>query len=101
MHFVAFLLQNQPDPEAIKRMVPAFLAGMLIFGVVGLAIVVLPFWFICKKAGFSGWLSLLNIVHFGTLILLYVLAFAEWKVVPAPEENWLPPQMPPPPFPRA
>jgi hypothetical protein len=97
MHFVAFLLQNQPDPEMVKRMVPAFLAGCLVFAIVCLAVVILPFWFICKKAGFSPWLSLLNIVPFGTLILLYVVAFAEWKVVPVPEQAWYPPQMPPPP----
>ena len=50
-----------------------------------MAIVILPFWFICKKAGFSPWLALLNIIPFGNLILIYVLAFAEWKVVPVPQ----------------
>ena len=50
-----------------------------------LAIIIVPFWFICKKAGFSPWLSLLNLVPLGGLILIYVLAFAEWKVVPAPQ----------------
>ena len=40
-----------------------------------------PCWFILKKAGFSPWLSLLCIIpSLGTLVLLYVLAFAEWKV---------------------
>jgi hypothetical protein len=42
---------------------------------------VIPFWFICKKAGFSPLLSLLNLVPFclGTLVLVYFLAFASWK----------------------
>jgi hypothetical protein len=42
---------------------------------------VIPFWFICKKAGFSPALSLLNLVPFclGTLVLVYFLAFANWK----------------------
>ncbi len=42
---------------------------------------VIPFWFICKKAGFSPFLSLLNLVPFfiGTLALVYFLAFAPWK----------------------
>jgi hypothetical protein len=42
---------------------------------------VIPFWFICKKAGFSPFLSLLNLVPFclGTLVLVYFLAFANWK----------------------
>jgi hypothetical protein len=47
-----------------------FLLPVFIIGVI-------PFWFICKKAGFSPWLTLLNIVPFGlgTLVLVYLLAF--------------------------
>ncbi|MGA3046380.1 MAG: hypothetical protein ABSD67_07130 [Terracidiphilus sp.] len=39
-----------------------------------------PFWFICKKAGFSPWLSLLNFVpcFLGTIALIFLLAFAPW-----------------------
>ena len=41
----------------------------------------IPFWFICKKAGYSPLLSLLNLVPFclGTLVLVYFLAFADWR----------------------
>lgn len=95
MHFAAILLQTQPDPEMIRRMLPAFFAVFMVFLVVCLAILIVPFWFICKKAGFSPWLSLVNIVPLGNLILIYVLAFAEWKVVPAPMQAWFPPQIPP------
>jgi hypothetical protein len=63
---------------------------------IGLVVIILPFWFICKKAGFSPWLALLNVIPLGNLILLYVLAFAEWKVVPVPQ-GYLPPQ---PPYPQ-
>ena len=47
---------------------------------------VIPFWFICKKAGFSPFLSLLNLVPFciGTLVLVYLLAFAPWKMPAEP-----------------
>lgn len=38
----------------------------------------LPFWFICKKAGFSPRLSLLSLVPLGVIILAFVLAFADW-----------------------
>ncbi len=80
-------------------MVPIF----MIFGLIVMAVIIIPFWFICKKAGFSPWLSLLNLVPLGNLILLYVLAFAQWKVVPVPELAYeppypqppLPPQLPP------
>ena len=64
------------------------------------AIVMIPCWFILKKAGFSPWLALLCIIpSLGTLVLLYVLAFAEWKVVPAPQPAYWPPQPPYPPQP--
>lgn len=97
MHFALLLLQDQPDPEQIRRIAMGFLAIMPIIVLVGMAIVVLPFWFICKKAGFSPWLSLLNFVPAGGLILLYVLAFADWKVasVAPPQLNY--PYPPPPP----
>ena len=76
----------------------AILGFYLIIFVVFLAIIIIPFWFILKKAGFSPWLSLLNMIPtFGTLILLYVIAFAEWKVIPAPQPGWQPPYPPLPP----
>ena len=40
---------------------------------------VLPLWFICKKAGFSPWLTLLNCIPLGNTVLLYLIAFADWK----------------------
>jgi hypothetical protein len=46
-------------------------------------------------AGFSPWLTLINIVPLGKMILLYVLAFSDWKVVPAPQPIWQQPQQPP------
>lgn len=96
MHFALFLMQNGPSQADIQKMVFALMTIMPILMIVGLAVIILPFWFICKKAGFSPWLSLLNIVPFGTLILVYVLAFAEWKVVPAPLPGWqMPPPLPP------
>ena len=97
MHFALYVMQNPPDPEQVKKMAMAVLAIMPIIILVALAVVIVPFWFICKKAGFSPWLSLLNIVPFGGLILMYVLAFGEWKVVPAPQPGWPPIPPPPPP----
>ena len=93
MHLALYVMQNPPDPEHIRKMVMAMLAIMPVIILVALAVVIVPFWFICKKAGFSPWLSLLNIVPFGGLILMYVLAFGEWKVVPVPQPGW--PPMPP------
>jgi len=90
------------DPSDFNGgIIAAFVGVYLVFFVVLLAIVIVPFWFILKKAGFSPWLSLLNIVPLGTLILLYVLAFAEWKVIPAPQVGWQPPYPPQPPYPQS
>lgn len=103
MHELAFLLlQNQPDPEMVKRII-LLMAGLIpVIIVVTIAILMIPCWMILKKAGFTPWLSLLCIIpSLGTLVLLYVLAFAQWKVVPAPQVAWTPSVPPPPPAPPA
>lgn len=92
---LALLLQEPPNTEAIQHAAMAILAIMPLLILIALAVVIIPCWFICKKAGFSPWLSLLNIIPLGNLILLYVLAFAEWKVAPVPQPTWQPPTAPP------
>ncbi len=99
MYLALFLQQSGPDPEQIQKMAIALMAIFPILFAVGMAIVIIPFWFICKKAGFSPWLSLLNIVPLGGIILWYVLAFSEWKVTPRPPRLWSGPQPPYPPMP--
>ena len=42
-------------------------------------IVLPPFWVIFKKAGFQPILSVLMMVPVVNLVLLYVVAFSEWK----------------------
>jgi hypothetical protein len=85
MHLAFFLLQQpQLTQEQIQKIAMAFAAVLPIVILVCLAIVIIPFWFICKKAGFSPWLSLINIVPFGNVILIYILAFTDWKVTPVP-----------------
>ena len=99
MHMLAMLLQdnpNQPSPEMIQHLMVAMMAIIPIIMLVAVAIFMVPCWFICKKAGFSPWLSLLCIIpSLGTLVLLYVLAFAEWKAS-APLAAYPPPYPPPP-----
>lgn len=101
MHQLALLLQNF-DPEQTRRIATIILTMIPLIILVVIAILVIPFWFICKKAGFTPWLSLLCIIpSLGTLVLIYVLAFAEWKVVPVPQAGWVPqpPYPPQPPLP--
>ena len=105
MHWLAVMLQdNQPNPEMVQKMMVAMVALIPIIIIISIAVVMIPSWFILKKAGFSPWLSLLCLVpSLGTLVLLYILAFAEWKVVPAPTAAYPPayPPPPPPPYPQA
>jgi hypothetical protein len=84
------------DPH-LAYLMPFFGIAILI----GIAIVLIPLWQICKKAGFTPWLALLVFVPFGGLILLYVLAFAQWKVVPVPQYGAYPPAVYPPAYPPA
>ncbi len=74
-------MNPQIDPQAMHAAM-AMLAFMPIIFLIVMAIVIIPYWMIWKKAGFSPWLSLLMFVPLVNLVMLYVLAFAEWKVVP-------------------
>src|SRR5580704_17138514 len=105
MNYLAMLLQGSADgmqqqvQQTMMMMIPIFMVA----GIICLAVILIPFWFICKKAGFSPWLTLLNLVPLGGLVLMYVLAFADWNVVPVPQAAWQPfqpstpqpPQLPP------
>jgi len=62
-------------------MIPFFIG----FGFIMMAVMIIPFWQIFKKAGFPAPLSLLMVLPLVSIIMLYVLAFSRWKVVPAPE----------------
>ncbi len=92
MHSIAMLLQEtQPNQEAIQHMVMAMMAIIPFIILIVIVIIMVPCWFILKKAGFTPWLCLLCLIpSIGLVVLLYVLAFAEWKVVPAPQVGWQP-----------
>jgi heme/copper-type cytochrome/quinol oxidase subunit 4 len=83
MHLASLILQSSSDNAAAAGIIAGIIAVYFVIFVIAIIVVIIPFWFICKKAGFSQWLSLLNLVPMGTLILLYILAFGEWKP-PAP-----------------
>ena len=96
---LALFLQNDLSQEQIQKLVIALMAFIPIFMLIAIAIVMVPAWFICKKAGFSPWLSLLCLIpSLGTLVLLYILAFSDWKVAPVAVQAWTP-QVPYPPQP--
>lgn len=71
-------MDQQSQMHALQAMLvfmPFFFLGVAV-------IMIVPYWFIWKKAGFSPFFSLLMIVPVVNFIMLYVLAFSEWKVVP-------------------
>ena len=41
-------------------------------------LIILPFWFIFSKAGYSKWLSVLMVVPIVNIAMLYFLAFSTW-----------------------
>jgi hypothetical protein len=51
------------------------------FGEISGLVVVLPFWFIFSKAGYSKWLSLLMLVPVANMVLLYYFAFSTWPIL--------------------
>lgn len=65
-------------PIGIPELIMIFMIAVMV-AVVG----VLPFWFICKKAGLSPWLSLIMIIPFGALVLPFIVAFIDWPALQA------------------
>lgn len=96
MNLLAVFLQSGMDSPAAHEALMMFGPLVMIAVVIGLAIVLIPFWFICKKAGFTPWLTLLNLLPMGGLVLIYLLAFAQWKVVPVQQLTPFQPPMQPP-----
>ena len=57
----------------------------LIMCLIIVVLIILPFWFIFSKAGYSGWLSLLMVVPIVNIVMLYFLAFSTWPS----QYNWI------------
>lgn len=72
---------DQLNPNQLHAL-EAMLVFMPLIILVFAAIMLIPYWMIWKKAGFSPWFSLLMFVPMVNFVMLYVLAFSEWKVVP-------------------
>jgi hypothetical protein len=57
---------------------PELFLIVAIIAVIGVVFVVVPYWFIFRKAGFHPALSLLMIIPLAGVIMRFFLAFAEW-----------------------
>ena len=82
---------SQPDFQSTEtyyvsvahyHLIPLALSALLIA-----LIVIIPYWKIFGKAGFPRIFGLLMIVPLVNLILLYVLAFSQWRGIPSQTEN--------------
>jgi hypothetical protein len=83
--------QQQQMAHMVLAMMPVF----LLVGLVFMAFFVFLFWRIFTKAGLSGPLSLIVLFPgIGPLIVLCILAFSDWKVVPVPQQVYYTPPSP-------
>lgn len=64
------------------------------FGFLISILVLIPWWFIFKKAGFSPFLALLMFLPLINIVMMYFLAFSRWNVVPAAMVYPAPPPVP-------
>ncbi len=57
---------------------------LVVFGSVFAGLRIIPYWKIFKKAGFRPQWALLTVVPVVGLVVLYVVAFSEWRGRPEP-----------------
>ena len=79
--------QDYQSTETYITVVHEHFLPVAITALVVVLIVIIPYWKIFGKAGFPRALSILMLVPLINLILLYVLAFSQWKVLPPRAEN--------------
>lgn len=54
-------------------------APFAIFVLVCVVLIVIPFWRIFRKAGFTPWLALFMCVPFLNILMMWFLAFVPWR----------------------
>ncbi len=57
-----------------------FLRALLDYDFRWFFVLVIPFWQIFKKAGFSPWFSVLMAIPVLNIVVLYFFAFTRWRV---------------------
>lgn len=70
-----------PDSTGLATMMVIVAISIMMGITVTVVLVVLPFWLICKKAGFAGPLALLMLVPVANLVLPFYIAFANWPAL--------------------
>ncbi len=93
-------MDTQQQAQQLSHLVLAMMPLFLLFGLAMIAFFIFLFWRVLTKAGLSGPLSLLVLLWpIGPLIVLCILAFSDWKVMPIPPPAYYPPSYPPPAYP--
>jgi hypothetical protein len=82
---------NQPDLQSTETYYFSVAhyhpVPLLIFLLVAALIVIIPYWKIFGKAGFPRIFGLFMIIPLVNLILIYVLAFSQWRNPPSQTVN--------------
>jgi len=89
--------QQQQQAQQIAGAVAGMMGVFFLIWLVIMAFIVFCFWRIFTKAGMAGALSLILIIPgIGPLIVVCLLAFGDWKVIPITQATALPPHYTPP-----
>jgi uncharacterized membrane protein YhaH (DUF805 family) len=93
-------MDPQETQAHVMHLMATILPIIIIVGLAFLAFIIFLFWRIFTKAGLSGPLALLVLIPgIGWIIVVCILAFSEWNVIPRPVAPYYPPVYPPPPPP--
>ena len=71
---------GQNESQAVTTALTAYFAIIGIIALASIIFSVIIYWRIFSKAGFSGALSLLMFVPIANIVMLCILAFAEWPI---------------------
>jgi hypothetical protein len=80
---------SQPEFQSTETYITVAHTHLLPFAICAFLIalvVIIPYWKIFGKAGFPRIFGLFMIIPLVNLILLYVLAFSHWRVIPSQTE---------------
>lgn len=69
----------------------AFLGCYFLVLLIIVVLIIWLFWRILEKAGYSPWLSLLNLIPFGQFVLLFILALGNWPALRRVAPTYIPP----------
>ncbi|PLA74946.1 hypothetical protein CYQ88_03335 [Hydrogenovibrio sp. SC-1] len=64
-----------------------FFGGHGVWMLVVFAVIIIPFWRICQRIGYPGWVSVLIWIPLVNIIFIYFIAFSDWTTNKAGEHH--------------